>query len=354
MNSRERVSAASMRKRTDRPPTSLRCTPEAWEMLRNHLGVKTNNEALDVLDIDLRWVSVPFIGPEGITASPLGSEGTDFWGCHTVKVENDFNAYFDFDYHPLLKAENVDDVENHKWPSLDWWDYSKINDAVEEANVKEPRSLMYFAGGTFETPWYIRGMERFMMDLYENPDIVEAICSHVEDYYYNRAVRVLEAADGKIDVIGSGGDIGGQEGMMISPDVWRKRIKKHTAGLITPFRERGLMTFYHSCGSLVPVINDLIEIGLNFLDPIQITAADMTPENLFGKFGDRLSFHGAIDEVELLPHATPDEVYKETTRIIDVLGKNSGFIVSPSHQVQGDTSPENIVAIFEAVKNYKY
>ena len=112
------------------------------------------------------------------------------------------------------------------------------------------------------------------------------------------------------------------------------------------------MTFYHSCGSLVPVIDDLIEVGLQFLDPIQITAEGMQPEPLAKQFGDRLSFHGAVDEVELLPHATPSEVYEETIRLIDVLGRHNGFIVSPSHQVQGDTTPENIEAIFKAVKDY--
>ena len=140
--------------------------------------------------------------------------------------------------------------------------------------------------------------------------------------------------------------------MMISPEIWRERIKPYTGRLISTFKEMGLMTFYHSCGSLVPVIDDLIEVGLDFLDPIQVTAAGMRPEELFPQFGDKLSFHGAIDEVELLPHATPDEVYKETTRIIDILGRNGGYIVSPSHQVQGDTPPENVVAIFEAAKDY--
>ena len=114
------------------------------------------------------------------------------------------------------------------------------------------------------------------------------------------------------------------------------------------------MTLYHSCGSLVPVIDDLIEVGLDFLDPIQVTAAGMTPEELSPRFGDRLSFHGAIDEVELLPHATPRQVYDETTRIIEILGRKGGYIVSPSHAVQGDTPPENVVAIFQAARDYRY
>lgn len=304
MNSKDRVLATARREQTDRPPTSLRCTPEAWESLRKHLGVRTNNDVLDELDIDLRWVSLPFIGPTDRTASPLGAEGTDFWGCHTRKVINDFNSYFEFDFHPLAHARSVEDVARHAWPRLDWWDYAALPAAIEAINRKEPRAVMLFAGGAFETPWYMRGLESFLIDLYENPEMVDAICSRVEGYYRERALRAIGAAQGGIDVIGSGGDIGTQRGMMVNPEVWRERVKPYTGRLIATFKQMGLATFYHSCGSLVPVIDDLIEAGLDILDPIQVGAAGMTPEELFPRFGSRLSFHGAIDEVNLLPHAT--------------------------------------------------
>lgn len=354
MTSKERVQAASRREKCDRPPTSLRCTPESWATLREYLKVETNDDVMDVLDIDMRWVGLPFIGPKEKSAIPLFEEGTDFWGCHTKKSVNNFNTYYDFDYHPLQNAQNVKDVEDHDWPSLDWWDYNALVPAIEKINRKEPRACILFAGGAFETPWYIRGMENFLMDLYINPDIVDTICSRVESYYRQRALNALKTAKGGIDIIGSGGDVGTQQSMMISPEIWRERIKPYTGSLISTFKNAGLMTFYHSCGSLVPIIDDLIESGLDFLDPIQVTAAGMRPEELFPVFGDRLSFHGAIDEVELLPHATAQEVYDETTRIISILGAKGGYIVSPSHQVQGDTPPENVVAIFEAVKDYRY
>jgi uroporphyrinogen decarboxylase len=352
MTSLERIKAASERKKTDRPCSSLRCTPESWESLRTYFSVSTNLEVMDILDIDLRWIGASFTGPKEKSAVPLGSEGYDFWGCRTRAVKNEFNTYYEFDYHPLNSAETVEDVHAHDWPSLEWWDYSSIRDQAEAHDSADKRAHMYFAGGVFETPWYMRGMEAFFMDMYINPDIVEAICTHVGEYYEARAWRAIEAAGDCIHMIGSGGDLGSQRGLMIAPDMWREHIKPHSARLISPFREKGFMTFYHSCGSLVPVIDDLIEVGLQFLDPIQITAEGMQPEPLAEQFGDRLSFHGAVDEVELLPHATPAEVYQETIRLIDVLGRRNGFIVSPSHQVQGDTTSENVEAIFKAVKDY--
>ena len=354
MTGKERIIAAAMRQKTDRPPTSLRCTAEVWEALQAHFGVDTPIDVLDKLDIDLRWVAVPFIGPKELSTPTLFGEGKDFWGIEMKAAKNEFNTYFDFASHPLAHCQTVEQVMEHSWPSLDWWDYGKIKDVIALNKRTGDRAIMYFAGGAFETPWYLRGMERFFLDLYENPEIVTAICTKVREYYYNRAMRVLEAADGQIDIIGSGGDIGGQNGLMLDPDIWRALIKPHTAGLIQPFKDMGLHTFYHSCGSVDAVIDDLVEIGLDILDPIQVTAGGMQPESLRDRFADRISFHGAIDEVELLPHATAKEVYDETTRMISVLGANYGFIVSPSHQVQGDTSVENLLALFKAVQDYRY
>lgn len=354
MTSRERVLKALKREKADRPACSLRCTGEVWEALQQHFGVDSEIDVLDKLDTDMRWVSVPFIGPKERSTETLHGEGTDMWGNIMKAYKNEYNTYYEIVGHPLANCKSADEVYAYDWPSLDWWDYSKIKQTVKANKKKDDRAIMYFAGGAFETPWYMRGMEQFFVDLYENPEIVTAICSKVREYYFNRALRVLDAADGEIDIIGSGGDIGGQEHLMLSPALWRELIKPHSAGLITPFKKMGLGTFYHSCGSVDAVVDDFIEVGLDLLDPIQVTAGGMQPENLFAKFGDRIGFHGAIDEVELLPHATPKQVYDETTRIISILGGNGGYVVSPSHAVQGDTSVENIIAIFDAVRDYKY
>jgi len=353
MNSRERIIAAARRQPTDRTPTSLRLTSEALVRLEQHLGVKSLNAVMDELDIDLRWLRLPFIGPKERSATPLMSEGTDYWGCGYCKVSNPYNTYYEFNHHPLANAQTVEEVENYDWPSLDWWDYSALPAAIDAINRVEPRAILFFAGGAFETPWYIRGMEQFLMDLHERPDIVRAICSRVEKYFRQRALRVLEAVGDRITVVGSGGDIGTQRGMMVAPTVWREQIKPFTGSLITTFKDMGYCTLYHSDGAISSVVDDFIGLGLDILDPIQVGAAGMTPEEIYPQFGDRLSFHGAIDEVDLLPHATPQQVYEATQRTIDVLGRNNGYIVSPTHQVQGDTRPENIVAIYQAAREFR-
>ncbi len=201
MTSKERVIAAFERRKTDRPPTSLRCTPEAWSKLMDYFNIRTTNEVLDALDIDMRWIGIPYKGPAERSAVTLGSEGVDFWGCRMKRAENQYNVYYEIVGHPLAEANSVDEVMSYSWPSLDWWDYSAIPEVIKAANKKEPRAVMFFAGGAFETPWYIRGMENFFMDLIVNPQIANAICEKVEEYYRQRALRVLEAADGAIDII---------------------------------------------------------------------------------------------------------------------------------------------------------
>jgi uroporphyrinogen decarboxylase len=248
-NSRKRIIAALERRRTDRPPTSLRCIEEVWRSLEDRLAVSTPNEVLDSLDVDLRWLPLPFIGPPERSATPLGSEGVDFWGCRNRKVQNEWNSYYEIAEPPLANARSVAEVQAHSWPSLDWWDYAAVPRLIEEATQKDRRAIMFHAGGAFETPWMMRGLEQFLVDLQESPEIAEAISDKASRYYHERALRVIEAAGGKIDVISSGGDVGTQTGMLLSPTKWRAHIRGYAARLITPFRKMGLKTFYHSCGS---------------------------------------------------------------------------------------------------------
>jgi uroporphyrinogen decarboxylase len=122
------------------------------------------------------------------------------------KVTNEFNTYYEFHHFPLAEAKSLAEIDRHSWPSLDWWDYSAITSAIQAANRIEPRAILTFCGGTFETSWYMRGFETFLVDLCERPDIAAAICGHVETYCLERTLRVLDAADGQVDIVRSGGD----------------------------------------------------------------------------------------------------------------------------------------------------
>ena len=351
----ERVMRAINHQVPDRPPLNYLATPEANANLKKYLRIEEDELLRQYLGVDIRYVGPRFVGPKdmvGVTS--VKEAGRDFLGVVWKPVKHQYGIYNEIVFHPLAKATTVKEIKNYSWPSLDWFDFSHLKEEIATLNKDHRYAVIYFAGGSFESPWYMRGLERFLMDLVECPDIAEAICYYVTDFYKKRALRAIEESGGQIDIIGSGGDIGTQRGMMLSPDLWRKHIKPWSKQLIRPFKDMGLKTFYHSCGSIFPVIEDFIEMGLDILDPIQPKAKGMDLLKLNSYFGDRLTFHGGIDEQYLLPRGTPKEVRCEVERLVKICEKQGNYIVSPAHAIQADTPVENILAMYETVKEYRY
>jgi len=345
----ERVMSAISHRRPDRAPIDYGATPESHANLKKHLRIDDDELLLRRLGVDIRRVEERFVGPKDMAgARGIGTAGKDWLGVVWKPVENEFGTYNEIAFSPLAEVTTVREVEEYSWPKLDWFDFSHLKDEIARLNDEHRYAIMYFAGGAFETPWYMRGMARFLMDLVECPDIAEAISRRAAEFYGGLAMRAVEAGDGRIDIIGSGGDIGTQRGMMLDPGLWRRYIKPNSEQLIRPFKDMGLKTFYHSCGGIVPVIEDFIEMGLDILDPVQPKAAGMDPEELKKRFGDRLTLHGAVDEQELLPYGTPEDVRRTVKHLIRVVGKDGGYIVCPAHAIQPDTPVENIMALYEA------
>ena len=354
MNGYERVACAVQHRKADRLPIDYLATPEAHAALKAHLGIDDEEALLRRIGCDFRRVSGRYAGPDGTTgAAGVLAEGKDFLGIVWKPVQNEFGTYNEIAHHPLGEATTVKEIEDYPWPSIDWFDFSHLPDEIDRINRDERYCIVFFAGGAFETPWYMRGMERFLMDLVESPDIAEAISRRATDFYKQRALRAIEESKGKIDLVGSGGDIGTQRGMMLSPDLWRKHVKPYSTQLIRTFTDMGLMTYYHSCGSIVPVIDDLVEMGLTILDPIQPLARGMDADSLKERFGDRLTFHGGIDVQDLLPHGSTDEIRAEVIRLMNTLGRDGAYIVCPAHAIQGDTPAENIMAIYDTALEHR-
>jgi len=339
----------------DRPPINYLATPEAHANLKKHLGINEDEPLRQYLGVDIRYVGPHFVGPKdmvGVTS--VKEAGKDFLGVVWKPIKHKYGTYNEMVFHPLAKATTVKEIEDYSWPSLDWFDFSHLKEEIAGLNREQRHAIIYFAGGSFESPWYMRGLERFLMDLVECPDIAEAICYHVTDFYKRRALRAIEESGGQIDIIGSGGDIGTQKGMMLSPRLWRKHIKPWSKQLIRSFKDMGMKTFYHSCGSIVPVIEDFIEMGLDILDPIQPKAKGMALSELNACFGERLTFHGGIDEQYLLPRGTPKEVRCEVERLVKICEKQGNYIVCAAHAIQADTPVKNILAMYEAARKYRY
>ena len=353
MEPRERVKAVLNGDIPDRPPTRFRALPEVQQSLEHYLGLK--GEALfDRLGVDLLRASFVYSGPNDFHGDGIiSSSGKDMFGIEWVPIKNKCCTYVEVKNFPLADATTVSEIENHPWPSPDWFDCNRLSAQIDSVSGNGKRAVMLFAG-EIETLWCMRGLERFMIDLIEYPEIIEAIVRHLTNFFASRLQRALEIIGDKIDIVGFSGDVGSQRGLMFSPEMWRRFLKPQLRELMAICHAAKVHTFYHSCGSIVPIIPDLIEVGVDILDPIQTRAEGMVPEVLKEKFGNDLIFHGGVDEQELLPRATAEEVVTEVRHLISTLGREGGYILSSSHTLQPDTPPENIVAMFDAVKEFSY
>jgi uroporphyrinogen decarboxylase len=344
----ERVELALAHREPDRVPFDFWAVPEVWEKLREAL--ETDDEGvLRLLGVDCRMVVPSYVG----TKARQLPDGTfiDAWGTHRRQVTNEFSTYGEYAGHPLAEAETAADVLAWDWASPDDWDVSGIREQCERH--KDPAGphyhLRYEVGGIFEWSWALRGFERFLLDLAENPGVACAIMDRFTDIYIENTVRVIEAAGGLLDMVYTYDDVGIQRGLLMSPRMWRKYILPRHQRLNAAIRSARypVKIMYHSCGAVFPLIGPFVdEMGIDVLNPLQPRAAGMDMARIKAQFGDRLSFHGAIDIQQTLPHGTPDEVRSEVRERCDLLGRGGGYICTSAHYLQADTPLENIVAMY--------
>lgn len=358
MNSKERVLTALSHQEPDRVPCDCWMTPDVSERLQAHLGLSSHEELLRFFGVDLRYVMGPsYVGQEFRT-HPDGTV-EDLWGVRrrvmTVEREGYQFTYKHVAVAPLARMETVADVEGYDhWPSPDWWDYSTVaadceqydGYAVVNAGDRLDRTAQ------FKPMMYLRGMEQAYIDLVENPKIAEAIISHIRDYFleYNR--RVFEAARGKIDVFMMGDDFGTQKGMMMDLATWRRFFKPNFAAYIELAHRYGMKVMHHTCGAVRELIPEFIECGLDILQSLQPRAAGMNLAELKREFGRHICFHGSIDIQQTLPHGTPSDVRDMVQRQMEAGKPGGGFIISTAHNIPPETPTENVIALFEAYKEF--
>jgi uroporphyrinogen decarboxylase len=196
----------------------------------------------------------------------------------------------------------------------------------------------------------LRGMEKFMMDLALNPDLAQAIIARVEGFYLELDRRILEAVGDLTDIYFIADDVGVQDKLMISPRMFRQFVRPSLQRFIAQAKAHRQRVMYHTCGAVRPLIPDFIEMGVDILNPIQVSAKGMEPSGLKRDFGDALCFHGALDIQTVLSQGTPDQVRAEVVRLCRVLGQGGGFILTPTNNVMLETPLENILALYGAVQ----
>jgi uroporphyrinogen decarboxylase len=345
---RERVLLALTHRDSDRAPVDFLATPEAWAQLEEHLGIRDREAVLRFLGIDLRHPRQPYIGPP-LRPEPDGSwKGP--WGVRRRQVRHDRGSYHEIVEHPLALIRDASELAQYAWPQPEWWDAAglagRIRSLDKEGDYAIALEEFGDPGGIFEIAWYLRGMEQFLMDMVTAPDLAYEIMRRVADFYIGMLDRVARAAGRRIDLIWTSDDIAHQHGKLVSLRAWRELIAPHHERLNRRIHESGLRVMYHSCGSVTPFIPGLIEIGVDVLDVLQFSADHMNPQEIKTAFGDKLCFHGGMDIQTTLPHGTAEEVRRVTRERIEVLGRDGGYILSPTHNIQVDTPPENILAMY--------
>jgi len=353
LSPRERVNLALAHHETDRVPVDIIATDEAWDRLRKHLNIHKHDELLVKLGIDFRHPRMRYIGPP-VKTMPGGGY-IDHWGLVWQPVRYAGGVYEEVRGRPLENIKAVSELAEYPWPDPAWWDVESLFEQIQEWD----REIEYMIclddfgdpGGFFEISWYMRGMELFMEDLVLRPELAFEIIRRVTQVYYDLAGRVLDRLGDRIDIFWTSDDIAHQRGLMMSLPMWRNIIQPHHQRFNRLIHERGSRVMYHSCGAVMPAIPDLIETGIDILDVLQFSARGMDPKVLKQQHGHRLSFHGGVDIQQVLPHSTAEEVRENVRDLIHVLGAGGGYIVSPTHNIQVDIPPENVMAIYEAAQS---
>lgn len=343
MKSKERVLSAINHVQPDRAPTNLQVVNEAQLKLMKHFNTDDFDVVMEALEIDCRYAGPSYSGPEPEVFPDGSFEG---WGGSRIKIiNNQFGSYEEVAKYAIDEAKTPEDVDRLlKLSDPDAYDYSIIPESC-----RKYKDYCIFAGdcSVFYYTTSVRSMENLFIDMSLNRELAKHIIKRVSDWLMAYHERILDAGRGKLDVMYLGSDFSTQFGLMMSLDMFREYFREPVRKFIELGKSYGTKIFFHICGSAYGIIPELIDLGVDILDPVQTTAANMEPERLKREFGDRLTFHGAVNTQRIMPGGTPDEVRKEARELVRILGKDGGYILTSCHHIQADVPLENILALYE-------
>ncbi|MEI7728459.1 MAG: uroporphyrinogen decarboxylase family protein [Verrucomicrobiota bacterium] len=375
MTSRERVLKALNHEIPDRVPIDLGGNQtgihkNAYRNLVKYLGIadevrimdavqqlaKPCEEVLKRLRVDTRYISAGAASTWKGGIVKANRDGrrwddlTDEFGIRWSMPE-DAPYYMDITHHPLANA-TIADLANYPWP--------KGDDAGRFAGLREraltlKRETPYavvsgISGVVYEICWYLRGLEQWLCDLMTEPEFCEAILDQTLKFWMDWFRMFLDEVGDVVDVIMIGDDLAGQNGPLFNPALYRRIVKPRHKKLVQYIRSRTqAKIWYHTCGSCVDFIPELIDNGVHILNPVQINARNMDPAMLKQRFGRQLAFWGGgVDSQGILPRGTPAEVAANVRHNVEAFKPGGGYIFNNVHNIQGEVPPENILAMFDA------
>jgi uroporphyrinogen decarboxylase len=351
MKPRERVLTALRRQVPDKVPREMGFTSPVLDEFRRRTGA---TDPAEHFDFEVRYVGLaptkrqvdfsPFLGP-------LPADGwVNEWGIGHVPG----SLYYFHDYvHPLQNISSAQEVRAFPFPDVTA-DYRYAGLAEKVANWHErgyavQAEIPHYSGTLFECAWLLRGLENLLVDFISNPDLATALLDYLTASGVESASRLARAG---VDILLTGDDVGTQRGMMMSPKMWRRWLKPRLAEIIVAAKKAkpDLLVFYHSDGNIEPIIPELIEIGVDILNPVQPECMD--PAQLKREYGADLAFWGTIGTQTTMPFGTPEDVRTAIREQIESTGQGGGLLLAPTHVIEPDVPWENVMAFFESIEEY--
>lgn len=381
MTSRQRVVTAVSHGVPDRVPIDwggfqTGIHKNAYVALLDHVGITDEVTMLDPVQqlaapceeiltrfhIDTRYVVAH--GPEGFDGSIKKEvRGGRLW--HDLQDEfgivwsmpDDYPLYMDISHHPLAGA-TIDDIAAYPFPKGDDpTRFTGLRRRAMELRQETPYALCTGIGGVvYEFCWYLRGLERWLMDLVEEPALCAALLDRMLAYWRAFYTGFLAEVGDLVDVVMVGDDLAGQRGPLFSPEIYRRLIKPRQKALIHHIKSRtNAKVWYHTCGACTQYIPDLIDNGVDILNPVQIGLAGMEPVSLKEQFGRRIAFWGGgIDAQHVLPVASPEQVRECVRANMAAFKPGGGYVFNNVHNIQSGVPPANTVALFDAAYEFGF
>ncbi len=338
--------------------------PILEKKILERFNLKRNSEdtILEKLNSHFRWGGPIYIGPhlkEGDfnfpPAYPCKNITRSIWGTW-----DGIGSYTGTIARPLESAETIQDIEKHKWPLSDWFDYRRLRHFDDDTNsflesskwANKYRNYVRVLGGfnpIFSRTMDLFGIEKGLINIAGNPNLIGAVVAHIGDYLKEYYTKLAESNYEYMDIIAFGDDFAGQNGMLLDPQMWKKYFLPIWKKLFGIAHKNNMKTMMHMCGSVRPVLGYLIDAGLDIYEVVQVTARDMEPDKLKKDFGKDLVFYGGVDVQQLLRKKNINEVLEEIKKIIKILEKGRKYILSSCHFLTDDIPVDNVLAMYNTI-----
>ncbi len=369
MNSRERVLAALNHQQPDRPPRDLGSTtatgihPTAYTALKQSLGLGdefqylsarallayVEDAVIDRFDIDL----LPLIMKSSGVAPELDENMAyvDNWGVERRAPQS--GGHYLVSGPPLANLNSIADLNAHSWPEPRT-DYSELTEQARHLRETTDKALVLnLEVGFLHQSQFMRGFDQWLMDLAADPAFAEAYMDRILEIWLAEAVGMVEATRGLADIVIYADDIAFQNGPMVSANMYRKFFKPRQKQVFDMMAASGMKVLYHTCGSILTLLDDLVDMGVEAINPVQVSAKGMDDTvELKKRWGQNLTFWGGIDTHKVMPRGTRDEVRSEVWRRLDDLNQDGGYVLATVHDIQAEVPADNIIAMFDAADEW--